>query len=405
MTSPVPSALAAQVAALPDTLVNQQPGALTELPVAYKALKALVPAVNNQAGATTMTGRRITAATVDLAAADNGKIIDSDSATAQTVRIALDQDNNYSTEEYLTEVAQIGAGQVTVAPAVVSSPMMRVLAPDGLKVRAQGLSASVRRVPLVNIPQPALPTTGIRAWWDGDSLTGADGDPIAAWNESQAGLPALTQANAANQPTVYVGQNGRKGAYFAGNAALQFLSFTGAALDLARNKANQMVLIVFATPFSITGDRTMLALSVGNDVARARVLMQQRENAAGNMAVGGRRTDAETTGQYISANAATYPDLSVLGAQFVWSGADLISSKNNVTINTNATFQTAGNTDDTRSAGGCLGANAAGTAQPYYGIVYGVGFWDSSDTVRAAFQSYAEARWGTKWIVGGGVVA
>jgi hypothetical protein len=442
MTSPITPAISAAVTALPSTVANGQPGELADTETVYRAVKALLAAIPNASlltegqlptgriapkaitqdlladevvaqlggggggGTTLMTGRRV-AADSTLGLADNYKIVEADSATAMSVNIGLDLNDNYPTAEFVSEVSQVGAGQVTVKSAIpVATSMQRVDAPSGTKTRARGSSIGVRRRPLANIPQTTLPTTGLRGWWDADTLAGASGSAVASWSEtSGAGLPALVQTVAANQPTIQVGANGHKGVYFAGNTALQFLSFTGTALDLARNKSNLMVLIVYSTPFGITGDRTLLSMSVGGDATRSRVLMQQRDAAAGNMVVGGRRTDAEASGQYTNSGPAVYPDIAVFGAQFDWAAATCTATKNNAVVNTLTGFQTAGVTSDTRSAAASLGANAPGTLQGYLGTVYGIGFWDNSATVRAAFQTYAEARWGSQWIIGGDAVA
>lgn len=306
-----------------------------------------------------------------------------------------------STEPTVISVARMGAADVTIAPYLTSSPFQKVLADGGLKVPRQYLEVSVRTRP---VPVSPRPTTDLVALLTGESL-GAHGTAVAAWPEtsgSSLALPPATQTVVASQPTVSGAfSNNRKGLYLNGTGA--HLKLLGSWLNLTRNRTQLQVFITFLSGPVLTGDRTLLQFSTGASATTARLNMQQREAVNGNMTMGGRRLDSETTGIYVAAGPLVYPDLCCLSGRFLWGTSDLYTAKNGAAVANSTAFQTDGATSDTASLAATVGARADGTSQFAACTIGEIAIYaNDSAQVRADYEAFAESYFGTQWHVLGG---
>lgn len=318
-----------------------------------------------------------------LVQGDAGKIKEVNSSSPVTITVP-----SGLTLNSVFEVVQVGTGQVTIAGAggvVLQSPA-------SLKTRVRYSSVAIRKRAAGGAS--GIPTGSLLARWRADDLTGANGSAVSSWPESSGnGLPAATQATTANQPTLNTtGLNGHKTVVFDG-ATNDFLSLSGTALDIFRNRSAANVFIAYTTGSSFSGARTLLAFSSGTSTTQARAIVQR--DSTGTLAVGGRRADTDS-GVFVSGAPISTSETGVATGRFVYSATSLYNYKNGSLNGSNTSFQTAGSTSNTASLSASIGANTAGTADWWVGgiaeiLIYGA---DLATNERAQVHSYFQDTYG-----------
>lgn len=311
------------------------------------------------------------------------------------------------------EVYQAGTGQVTVAGD--TGVTVRTAPPaTGLKTAGQFGSVHVRCRQSAAAPNP--PSSNLAYRLLADSLSGTNGSAVSSWADSSAAaLPAAVQATGGNQPTLNTnsGGTGHKGVSFNGSSS--FLTLSGAALDLARNKGALTIFAALVFPSAVTtGTRTFFALSTGASATSARVLMGQRESVGGLPIAGGRRLDGNTLASVTGTAIGTIQN-TILTSRFLWSSSDLYLYQNGTQVGSSTSFQTDGSTDNTASLAGVIGANLAGTGEWFQGHILELLLYNDSDTsgaLRQSVHSYFQQTYGIastdalaagEWVVSGGV--
>jgi hypothetical protein len=361
---------------------------LSALAGAYAPSAGPVPsayaASNDPRFISAVSGRKV--ADFTLALADAGTIIEAESASAITVTVPPGISVPFI-DNTLIEISQTGLGTVTLAPG--SGVTLHNAA--GLSTRTQWSSISLRKRPGGG---SSLPTANMLMRYKADDISGANGSAVASWPESSGNsLPAAVQGTAGSQPTLVTNAaNGHKGVNFDG--INDYLSLSGSALDVFRNRAAATVFVIYGYPSAVTGSRTFMSFSSGTSSTSSRVVMIQREPTTGNMSTGGRRLDADG-GVFVTSGTTTAPEVGVMTSRFVWSSSDLYLYKNGTLSASNTNFQTTGSTSNTASLAAVIGANSAASAEFFAGrileiLVYGV---DDVDT-RTAVHTYAQVTYG-----------
>ena len=326
-----------------------------------------------------VAGRKVANFTLSLA--DAGTIIEAESASAVTVTVPTGASVPFI-DNTLIEISQTGDGQVTVAPAAG----VTLRAPGGLKTRAQWSSISLRRRPGSG---STLPTTNLVMRYKADDIVGTNGSAVSSWPESSGnGLPAATQGTAANQPTLITNAiNGHNAVSFDG--VNDFLQLTGSALDVARNRTELTVFIVYAYPSNFAGTRSLFYLSSGTSSTSSRVYMGLKDSS-GNLGTGGRRLDTDAA-TFLTSAAPTVGEVAVTTARFVYSSSDLYLYKNGALTASNTSFSTNGSTSNTSSLAGVIGSNLAGTAENLPGRIAEILIYaQDDDAMRAAVHTYIQ---------------
>lgn len=312
------------------------------------------------------------------------------------------------------EIQQAGTGQVTVAG---DTGVTVRIAPPATGLKTAGQYSSIQLLCLSSAGVATTPpATNMAARWRGDDLAGANGSAVSSWPESSGqGLPAAVQATSGNQPTIATnsGGTGHKGVIFDG--ASKFLTLSGTALDLAKNKGALTIFIAIAFTTAVTtGTRTIFALSSGTSATAARVLLGHRDSVSGVPIAGGRRLDANSLAS-ATGTAITTIQNSVLTARYDWTNSDVYLHQNGTLTGSNTAFQTNGSTDNTSSLAGVIGANLAGTGEWFQGHILEILAYndaDASGTLRAGVHSYFQQTYGIassdgssagEWLVSGGV--
>lgn len=339
-----------------------------------------------------------------LASEDAGYAIDFNSASPVTLTVPPNSDASFAIGAVI-EMAQLGAGQLTIAPgAGVTLRTAR-----SLTMRAQYSTARLRKLS-ASSGSAALPTSNLAFRLLADSISGANGDPVASWAEiSGQGHPAAAQSNSSNRPTLVLNAvNGHKAVSF--NGTSQFLALSGSALDVGRNSGAINVFIVYNYPIAYSGVRTALAISTGTSSTSSRCLVQKP--ASGVWSVGGRRLDADSA-SFINGSTVPIGAWGAVSARFVWSSSDLYQYLNGSLGGSSTSWLANGSTSDTAALSACVGANTAGTAEYFGGhiaeiIIYSA---DLNASQRATVHSYIQDTYninvsdysntGDTWIVDG----
>lgn len=336
----------------------------------------------------TKADTRFTAVTTDVKTAsystvpvtDDGKSIEYNSGTAGTFTISPGHP-----EGTLLDFAQMGTGQLTVAP----GSGVTLLSANGLKTRAQYSGISAKRRPGTT---QTLQTANMAFRLKADDIVAASG-AISAWPESSGnGHPAPSQATAGAQPTVVSGVlNGHKVVRFDGG---DFLSLSGTALALAQNRGALSIFIVYNYPTTAAGTKTIFSLSSGTGAAATRAQVYFKD-PTGFLGAGGRRLDADTAAFSSSGIAPTAPVAEVVSTVFDWTNSDLYQYKNGSQIIGNTAFQTNGVTSNTASLAGTIGANLAGAAEFFIGDIAEIlCYWEASSSLRANVHTYLQNTYG-----------
>ena len=367
------------------------------------ANKAYVDSVaGGGGGSNALTSETVTAGvTLSTGSAD---VVEVNSATDVTVTLPTGMSGRS------VEVFQAGAGVVTVAPA--GGVAARVAPPaTGLKTPGRYGSVFARARGASSVSAP--PASGMLLRFRADDVVGSTGSNVASWAESSGnGHPAAVQATTGAQPKIIdnSGGTGHRGVSFTGSS---FMTLSGSALGVARNRGALTVFAALAFPTAVTtGTRTVFALSSGSSATSARVLLGHRNAATGVPTLSGRRLDADALASATGAAITTVTN-TLLTGRLVWSASDAFLYQDGAQAGTNASFQTDGVTSDTESLAGVLGANLAGAAEFFQGhilelLVYG----DADAALRQAVGSYVAQTYGVavsdavpaeEWIVSGGV--
>lgn len=370
----------------------------SKLNAAVSTVRDVADAAHVLSSETATAGFTVSAGTSD--------VIEVDSATSVTVTLPAGLPGR------AIEVYQAGAGSVSVAGA--SGVAVRV-APPSTGLRTPGRYGSISVRSRGGTAVTTAPATGLVMRFRADDLAGSNGSAVSSWAESSgAGHPAAVQATGGNQPTVATnsGGTGHKGVSFNGTSS--FLTLSGSALAVAQNKAALTVFaaVAFTSPVT-TGTRTLFALSTGTSSTSSRVLLGHRDSVSGLPIAGGRRLDANSLASTTGTSIPTVQNV-ILGARYLWSTSDVYLYQNGTQTGSNTSFQTDGNTDNTASLAGVIGANLAGTGEWFQGhllelLVYADP--DTSGTLRSSVDSYFLGRYGltaadgvtAEWIASGGV--
>lgn len=331
-------------------------------------------------------------ASFTYAPTDDQAILECDSASAMTVTLPPIGSNPTLSATAMSEISQVGAGAVTIVGA--AGVNVRT-ANAGTKLRARYSSASVRRRPSA---VPSLSITNLVARWRADDLSGADLSVVPSWAESSGtGLPAAAQATTANQPKLRIGSNGINGhnaVEFDG--ASDFLSLSGAALNLARNRSNLVVFVAFQDPSATvtTGPRTLFALSNGLSAVNARLsIMSHNPPGAGGLVpqIGGRILDADGNTVVVGTTPISASQRVTLTGVWRYSLADALLYQDGTQIASNLAWHTAGPTSDTASLAGAIGANPNGSGEWFTGKIAEILVYNTADTdgsLRANVDTY-----------------
>lgn len=239
-----------------------------------------------------------------------------------------------------------------------------------------------------------VPSTNMLMRFRADDISGANGASVTSWSESSGNsLPAAVGTN--TTLATNSGGTGHKGVVFNGSSA--YMTLSGSALDVARNKAAITVFAAVAFTTTVTtGTRTLFSLSTGTGATSSRVLLGHRDSVSGLPIAGGRRLDsnslASTTGTVINTVQNT-----VLTARYVWSSSDVYLYQDGTETGSNTSFQTDGSTDNTASLAGVIGANLAGNNEWFQGhllelLVYNDA--DTSGTLRQSVHTYFQSTYG-----------
>lgn len=329
-------------------------------------------------------------ASFTFAAGDAGAILECNSSSPLVVTLPALAAAPTMPLDAMSEIVQVGTGQVSVVAG--SGVTLRIPpSPSGPKTRGRWAPLSVRRR---NVAAATLSTTNLIGRYKADSVTGTtDLAAVSAWPESSgAGLPNAVQATAANQPKLRIGGfNGHKAVEFDG--VNDFLSLSGSALALAQNKANLLVFIEFKLPAAAvtTGPHTALGLSNGLAAASHRLAISSHIATSLVPSMGGRRLDADAFGSVAGTTPLTTAQQGILTAQYNWAARGLTLFVDGTQVATTATFQTAGNTSNTASLAGVIGANSAATAEWFLGQIAEIMIFETNDTtgtVRANVHGY-----------------
>lgn len=312
------------------------------------------------------------------------------------------------------EILQAGAGQVTLAAG--AGAVLRAPASGGAKTSQQWASVFARSRQSTVVSAP--PSTNMILRFKGDDLAGANGSAVSSWAESSGqGHPAATQPTGGNQPTVATnsGGTGHKGVVFNGSSS--FLSLSGTALNVARNRSALVVFAAIAFTSAVsTGTRTLFSLSTGTGGTSSRVLLGHRDSVSGFPILGGRRLDANSLASITAGPAINTVQNTVLTGRVVYSSSDLYLYKDGTQVATTTSFQTDGTSQDTASLTGVIGANLAGNNEWFQGHLLELLVYDGDDasgTLRQNVHSYLSQLYGislsdalaasTEWVVSGGV--
>ena len=236
---------------------------LYEVPTAYT--DAINSAVTT-AASTPQTSRVVTSYN-SIQTQDVGNIIEVDAASP--VSLVLNDMGQSIKENSTVEIFQKGTGQATVDP----YGLVTIHSSVGLKTRAQWSSMTIRKMPS---HATTFPTSGMAMRLKADDITGANGSLVSAWPDSSGNsLPDATQTVTGNKPTLNTsGLNGHKTVDF-GASSNTFLSLSGAALDLLKNKAAVSIFVALKMPNNLTGDGTLLFFSKGTSATQSRLELKR----------------------------------------------------------------------------------------------------------------------------------
>lgn len=336
--------------------------------------------------------------------ATTGDIVDVMGSSPVTVTFPNDLDR-------AIEVRQRGTGQATVATVV---GVGKYAAPPSTGFKTPGRRGSVLGVycpgTVVTDPPSVNRALRIRA----DDVTGSNGASVSAVPDSSGqGHPDATCTGVTL--VTNSGGTGHKGLSFNGSSSVMTLS--GTALDIARNRGALTVFMALVLPATVSGARTLLALSTGTSTSATRVLLGHRDSVAGLPVAGGRRQDADSlvsiTGTALAGGTSTPIGLK---ACYRWSASDLLLFQGGDQTASTATFQTDGVTSDTRSQAGKIGANSDGAGGfARMELLELLAFWSAdldgslAESVDSYFaQTYqgivlSDALAASEWIFSGGV--
>jgi hypothetical protein len=203
---------------------------------------------------------------------------------------------------------------------------------------------------------------GLGAWFDASDLSTlsqtsdgttpvmANDDPVAYWNCKATGT-AITQSIDANRPLWKSASaiGSKPGLDFDGSNDYLFAT-SGQLMKMARSVPGVTVFAVLRT--DNTNTRAWWHVSVGAGVNQFRGRLTGVYN--GGFQVGGRRLDADTL-QTVATSALNTTTNYILRETLDYANSDLFAHVNGVQGATNASFQTAGNSEDSDSSYVMLG--------------------------------------------------
>lgn len=294
-------------------------------------------------------------------------------------------------EGFVGEFSQV-TGSTPFSLAAASGVTTRVGTGAGLKTNGQWSSIFLRK--RSSSVSGGLPTTNLALRYNADDIVGTGSTLISAWPESSGNNhPAATQSDSTKQPTLVTNSlNGHKGVSF--NSTTSCLQLTGTALNVARNVGALSVFVVYAYPSALQGARTLFGLSTNETTPRARVLLQQREQSAGNNAAGGRRNDTDAS-QFITGTSDAAGTVNVLTGTYNWPNTTIGLYKNGTQLAQKTDWLSAGNTANTASSAGYIGCTVSGTAEFFGGRIYEILVYaDDNTSLKTNVHSYIQNTYG-----------
>lgn len=364
--------------------------AVTALTTAAAPAGGPVPsayAAANDPRFTTVPETKVTGSS-NIGAALTGRMLDVDSVTDTTQTLQSTTTENWPAGA-VVGLANINTGVVTLA---LASGVSVIPADGKMRLATQGATGRLRKLPGSSAAQPAtLKLLDLNA----DTLTGAEGSAVTSWPDSSGNsLPAATPPAVANQPVLRLNSlNGHN--TIAMDGGNDYFTLSGAMLALAQNRGQLMLSIVYVYPTAAATTKTLFSLSTGTSAAAVRAQLYHREPGAAALGAGARRLDTDAAGQFIAGGASTVGSTGeVLTACFDWGNRVLTIYKNGTQVATTTTLQTAGNTSNTPSLAGVIGANLAGTSEFFLGRYARIIAHGSVDpTLRLQLHTYLQAQY------------
>ncbi len=258
---------------------------------------------------------------------------------------------------------------------------------------------SVAPPPVIAETHPVLrgsgtPTdyTGLVAWHKADAIVGlSDGQDITSWPDSGANGYNATQHGTNGLPTYKTNvKNGLPVARFVSAESDTLVLLSTGALDAWRNKGYGAVFVVFS-PASATVKGDVVFIETGTGVGRVGLAVSET-GYTGEFTLFGRRLDADTV-QYIHGGTVVAGDWYIATILFEWANAIAHVRLNGQPLVESHSFQTAGNTSDTRSYHVAIASSAG--ASYMQGDVGEVIWYNGqiTEAQAAEIEAYLNNRW------------
>lgn len=235
--------------------------------------------------------------------------------------------------------------------------------------------------------------SGLAAWYDAEaeaesrSLTTAQTADLEQWDDGSGNANHLEQATEAKQP-VLQWDGTRWVLRFDGSD--DALGFNTAGLSLFRNVGSATV--IAAVKATGTGTRRVFGLSRGTGTGTRALL--DSGTTVGTWRTGGRRLDTDGA-QVITGGTHATDAFTLMAVKFDWANSDVFLYQDGVLAESSTAFQTDGNTEDTASFDGAVGAEPAGSSSFLAGDLMALLFYVPaiSDADREQVESYLNDRY------------
>ena len=242
---------------------------------------------------------------------------------------------------------------------------------------------------------PFAPNTisGLGLWLDASvtsSLT-LNGDTVSEWRDLSGNGRHFAQATAASQPNgVSRTYSGLRVIDFGGT---QFLEGNAATLNLARNVPGLTVLLVgkFDSAVGAGSAQRFFSVSVGGDVLSRASLFQD----ATGIVLRGRRLDSDASAEANYDPGSSVRDANVYSGVIDYENAEARIFSGGTLRETNAAFQSPGNTQDTDSNVFLLGAFEPSLLQWLNGFIAEMIVYPRvlTDFERSELEQYLIEKW------------
>lgn len=208
--------------------------------------------------------------------------------------------------------------------------------------------------------------TGLHGWYKADAITGlSNGAAVTQWNDSSGFVNHAAQATGTNQPTYQTNViNGLPVVRFDGGTDRLVITNTD-MLAITNNAAGiTMSAVVILSSLGALLTRNIFGLSVGGGGTTARVKFGSRTVAGPNLdfwAVSGRKADADTQQNVVSAGQSVTNTNLILTAVVDWANSNADVYQNGLNIASTAAWFTDGNSAATNSTAATIGSQASET--------------------------------------------